>query len=79
MSKVKSAIEEIMKAGFTVIEQSNDGNESSRLTILGGVRKVDLWPTTGTIFAPKDAKYPNYRLREASVKVAINLAKFGRL
>lgn len=82
MSKVKSAIEEIMNAGFTVIEHpnnSNSSNEPNHLTIVGGVRKVDMWPTTGTIFAPKDDKYPNYRLREASVKVAINLARFGRL
>lgn len=78
---IKAAIEEILKAGFTVIEHPNNSNDgkTNHLTIIGGKRKVDLWPTTGTIFAPKDDKYPNYRLRNASVKVAITLAKQGRL
>lgn len=81
MTVVKQAIEDIMNAGFTVIEHhNNSGNgETNHLTIVGGRRKVDFWPTTGTVFAPKEAKLSTYRLRSASVKVAINLARFGSL
>ena len=48
------------------------------ITIIGGVRRVEFYPTTGTVYANAEkGKFPAFKQKKAGIKVAIRLAKSG--
>ncbi|CAL9991271.1 hypothetical protein VPHD81_0111 [Vibrio phage D81] len=78
--RMKSDIEAVLAAGLAVMERKNNSKSSSavnHLTIIGGVRRVDYYPSTGTVFANRvnDKFKP---CRGTGVKDAIRIAKKGR-
>lgn len=47
-------IEKIIDAGLSVFEHENNsdfGSGTMHITIIGGVRRVEFYPTTGTVYA----------------------------
>lgn len=52
---MNKAIDQIMAAGLSVMERENHSNSKqvNHLSIIGGVRRVEFYPTTGTVFANK--------------------------
>ena len=80
MDKVKQAIEDTLAAGLSIIEHENNSGtgEVNHLSIIGGKRRVEYYPTTGTVYANKENNWPKYNLKSASIKVAIKLAKEGK-
>lgn len=79
---VSKAIELIVASGLTAIECSNNGDTSQRfpvthIIILGGVRRVEYYPTTMTAYS--NGKTGEYKAaRGNGVNEAIRIAKFGR-
>lgn len=81
MDKVKQAIEAILAAGLSIAEHENNSGKGkvNHLTIIGGKRRVEYYPTTGTVFANKTPTQPSINSRNSSVQTAIHLAKEGKL
>lgn len=81
VEKMNSDIEKIMDAGFSVMEHENNsdhGFETHHLTIIGGVRRVEYYPSTGTVFANKVRGEFGKVARGQGVKDAIKIARDGR-
>lgn len=80
MAELKEVIEEVIKSGLSVVEHENNSGagEVNHLSIIGGKRRVEYYPTTGTVYANKENNWPKYNLKSASIKVAIKLAKEGK-
>jgi len=82
---MKKEIGKILNAGLSVFERDNlnmncKGMANNHLTIVGGIRKVDFWPTTGTVYANGvKGKFRAFKEKKSSVEVAIKVAKEGRL
>lgn len=73
--QLSDAIDQILSAGLSAVE--NDGSfDSGHLTIIGGVRRVQFWTTTGTVYSDKEGDKPAVKGR--GIKSAIHLAKYGR-
>lgn len=74
-------IEKVMSAGLSVVEHENNGdfgNGIMHLTIIGGSRRVEFYPTTGTVYANAvKGKFPVFKQKKAGIEVAIQLAKTG--
>jgi hypothetical protein len=81
MDKVTKAIEDILASGLTVIERPNNRGEgkTNHLTIIGGAKRVEYWPTTGTIFADATKTMNMINVKESNTQTAIKLAKLGTL
>lgn len=81
MIKVKRAIDFILGANLSIIEHVNNSGskEVNHLSIIGGVRRVEYWPTTGTIYANPEGHWPKFVAKKCSVTDAISLAKCGSL
>ncbi|WP_240725281.1 hypothetical protein [Klebsiella pneumoniae] len=48
------------------------------ITIIGGVRRVEFYPTTGTVYANAEkGKFQAFKQKKAGINVAIRLAKSG--
>ena len=65
-------IEQFLNAGLTVIEMDE---KSGHLKILGGVRHVEYYATTGTVYANSvEGKYPQVKGKgvEFAIKVALS-------
>jgi len=74
-------IEKIIDAGLSVFEHENNsdfGSGTMHITIVGGVRRVEFYPTTGTVYANSEkGKFPAFKQKKAGIRVAIRLAKSG--
>ncbi|AWD90276.1 hypothetical protein [Dickeya phage Amaethon] len=69
---MQKAIDAILTAGLTAIEHPNNSNdnEPNHLSIIGGAKRVEFWPTTGTVqVAGKNS------IRGSNVNYAIKQAK----
>lgn len=79
--KTNPIIEKIMAAGLSAFEHENNSDSCSgtmHVSIIGGVRRVEFYPTTGTVYANAEkGKYPAFRKKKAGIETAIRLAKFG--
>ncbi|ENH1343585.1 TPA: hypothetical protein ACF3O9_004588 [Klebsiella pneumoniae] len=79
--KKNPVIEKIMASGLSVFEHENNsdfGSGTMHITIIGGVRRVEFYPTTGTVYANAEkGKFPAFRQKKAGIEVAIRLAKSG--
>lgn len=77
---VAEAIDQILDAELSVCEHENNScshSGTSHITILGGKRRVEFWPSTGSVYADKgDFAHP---VRAKGIRNAIKLAKAGRL
>lgn len=81
MDKVQQAIEDILAAGLSIAEHDNNSGNGkvNHLTIIGGKRRVEYYPTTSTVFANKTETQAPVKRRESNVQVAIKLAKGERV
>lgn len=89
MTYINKAIEKILNAGLSVAERDNlslgkgtQGVANNHLTIIGGVRRVELY-TNGTIYANRvNGKFKITNLKGMphgqAVEEAIKIAKTGR-
>lgn len=77
--KVDLAIEKIVASGLSVFEHENNSDTDSgtrHITILGGVRRVSFYPSTLTVFAPKEKDFP--QVKTSGIDAAIRIAKDGK-
>lgn len=81
MNKVKQAIEDILAASLSIAEHENNSGkgEVNHLTIIGGKRRVEYYPTTGTVFANKTETKVAVKRHGSDVQKAIKLAKGERV
>lgn len=79
MDKVKQAIEAVLAAGLSIAEHNNNSGkgEVNHISIIGGKRRVEYYPTTGTVFANK-TEVQSITVRNATVGIAIQIAITGR-
>lgn len=74
-------IEQIINAGLSVAEMSNNSDSSSvvnHIVIIGGKRRVNYWPTTQTIYCDGiKGKLRAIKLKNMPVSKAIKIAKDG--
>lgn len=52
--KMAQDIETILDAGLSVMERENNSDSSNQvnhLTIIGGKRRVDYWPSTNSVYS----------------------------
>ena len=78
---MKAVINKIMDAGLSVKENEHGHKFTPviHVTIIGGVRKVEFYPTTGTVYAnPVKGEFRQVRIKKSNVETAIKVAKFGR-
>lgn len=78
--KMKADIEKILNSGLSALERSNESdssNQTNHLSIIGGVRRVEYYPSTGSAFA-NAVKGKFKRSRGRGVDDAIRIAKAGR-
>jgi len=78
---IKQAIEDILAAGLSVQEHDNNSDSSKKvnhLSIIGGVRRVEYYPTTGTVYANARDEFKK-AARGKGVEQAIKIAKEGKL
>ncbi|MFV4742458.1 hypothetical protein [Citrobacter portucalensis] len=79
--KTETIIEKVIDAGLSVFEHENNGDfgdDVMHLTIVGGVRRVEFYPTTETVYANAvKGKFPVFKQKNAGIKVAIRIAKSG--
>lgn len=70
-----------MDAGLSVFEHENNSDSCTgvmHLSIIGGLRRVEFYPTTGTVYANAEkGKYSVFKQRKAGIEIAIRLAKTG--
>lgn len=75
--KMDQDIETILDAGLSVMERENNSDSSKQvnhLTIIGGKRRVDYWPSTNSVYsAGVKGKYKSKRGN--GVLDAIRIAK----
>lgn len=78
--KMANDIEIILSSGLSVMERENNSDSSKQvnhLTIIGGKRRVDYWPSTNSVYsAGVKGKYKSKRGN--SVLDAIRIAKKGK-
>lgn len=78
---VDNSIERILRAGLSVAEHDNSGGCGEvieHLTIIGGVRRVEFYPSTGTVYA--NAVKGKYKATSSKgIECAIRLALEGRV
>lgn len=76
---VSEAVDLILSAGLSVMERENHSDScsgSNHLTIAGGKRIVEYWPTTGTVYA-NAVKGQFKAVRGSGHADAIRIAKHG--
>ena len=77
--KVDLAIEKIVSSGLSVFEHENNSDTDSgtrHITILGGIRRVSFYPSTLTVYAPKEKSFP--QVKTSGIDAAIRIAKDGK-
>lgn len=74
---IEAAIEAILAAGLSVYEHKNNSNDgkTTHISILGGKRRVEFYPTTGTVYANRTPDYPKLNVKNSSVERAIQEAR----
>ncbi len=75
---VKAAVEAIVNAGLSVMENANNSNggDTTHLTIAGGVRFVEFYPSTLRGYAnPVNGQFEMAKF--TGIENAIRLAKTG--
>ncbi|CAM3697756.1 hypothetical protein [Xenorhabdus thuongxuanensis] len=81
MQDINDAIEMILDAGLAAVEHENNSDfvkGVTHISILGGKRRVEYYPTTGMVYAnPVKDLYSTFRLPKAGIRRAIRLAKTG--
>lgn len=78
---VEKAIDKILAAGLCVHEHKNNSDSSKKvnhLSILGGVRRVEYYPTTETVYANARGEFKKVA-RGKGIEQAIKIAKEGKL
>lgn len=78
--KIYQDIEKILGAGLAVMERGNNSDSSSEvnhLSIIGGVRRVEYYPSTNTVFS--NGVHGKFKkARGTGIDDAIRIAKEGR-
>ncbi|MDC9620844.1 hypothetical protein PSI22_04190 [Xenorhabdus sp. XENO-7] len=81
MQNIDDVIEMILDAGLIAVEHENNsdcGDGVTHISILGGKRRVEYYPTTGMVYSnPVKDIYSKVRLPKAGIRRAIKLAKTG--
>ena len=81
MNAVEHAISAILDNDLSAIEHENNSDTSSdvqHISIIGGKRRVEYYPQTGTAFSNSvSGKYKSISIKKAGIKRAIKLAKSG--
>lgn len=71
--KKNPVIEKVMASGLSVFEHENNsdfGSGTMHITIIGGVRRVEFYPTTGTVYANAEkGKFPAFRQKKPVLKL----------
>ncbi|WP_337049871.1 hypothetical protein [Serratia fonticola] len=79
---INSVIDKIVAAGLSVFEHENNCDYShgtKHITIIGGKRRVEFYPTTGMVYANAvKGEFKAVRLPKSNVKTAIRLAMTGQ-
>lgn len=82
MMEIKAVIDKVIAAGLSVFEHENNGDfgcGTMHITIIGGVRRVEFYPSTGMVYANAvKGKFKVARFPKAGIKTAIRLAKSGK-
>ena len=82
MDPITQAIDAILDAELSVIEHANNSeivSGTQHISIIGGKRKVEYYPSTGTACSnPVKGQYSRIVIKKAGVKRAIKLAKSGK-
>lgn len=74
------AVEKILASGLSVYERENNSDTSdgtTHITIIGGVRPVEFWPTTGSVFA-SGVKGKFNHAKGRGIADAIRIAREGK-
>ncbi|KOY60759.1 hypothetical protein AM629_17595 [Photorhabdus heterorhabditis] len=79
MKNINDVINLILDNGLIAIEHENNSdttNATIHISIIGGKRRVEYYPTTGMVYsnAVKEL-YPKVKMPKAGIKAAIRLAK----
>lgn len=73
--------DKVLKAGLAIMERNNTNDyygTPMQYTITGGVRNVEFYPTTGTVFANAvKGKFKMISLKQAGIATAIKICKEG--
>ncbi|EPW8571977.1 hypothetical protein ACWQEN_001309 [Morganella morganii] len=81
MNAVEHAISAILDNELSVIEHENNSDtctDVQHISIIGGKRRVEYYPKTGTAFSNSvRGKYESISIKKAGIKRAIKLAKSG--
>ncbi|MDE1494503.1 hypothetical protein [Xenorhabdus bovienii] len=81
MQNIDDVIEIILNAALTAVEHENNSDcvdGVTHISILGGKRRVEYYPTTGMVYSnPVKDIYSRVRLPKAGIRRAIKLAKTG--
>ncbi len=81
MTTIKAAIDHVISAGLSVLEHENNSDTSTgtmHITIVGGKRRVEFYPSTGTAYSNAvKGQFKAVRLPKAGIRAAIKLAMTG--
>ncbi|MDC9616182.1 hypothetical protein PSI19_20465 [Xenorhabdus khoisanae] len=81
MQSINDVIEMILNADLAAVEHENNSdfvNGVTHISILGGKRRVEYYPTTGMVYSnPVKGLYSTFRRPKAGIRRAIKLAKTG--
>ncbi|MCA6222420.1 hypothetical protein V2H77_17525 [Photorhabdus sp. P32] len=79
MKNINDVINLILDNGLIAIEHENNSdttNETMHISIIGGKRRVEYYPTTGMVYSNAvKGLYPKVKMPKAGIKAAIRLAK----
>lgn len=78
---IKQAIEVVLDAGLSIVEHANNSGAKTvnHLSIIGGKRRVEFYPTTGTVHSNPTESFSRVVKRNCTVFDAIKVAKTGAL
>ncbi|QXF34792.1 hypothetical protein CE143_17700 [Photorhabdus luminescens] len=79
MKNINDVINLILDNGLIAIEHENNSdttNATMHISIIGGKRRVEYYPTTGMVYSNAvKGLYPKVKMLKAGIKAAIKLAK----
>lgn len=77
---MQKVIDELTAAGLGVaVHENNSGSgKPNHLSVVGGKRRVEYWPSTGTAYADKTKDMPRVKLYSATTWRVIQLARTGK-
>lgn len=77
---IEQDIDKILESGLEAISRTNNGSYSDAVThvsIVGGVRRVEWYPTKGTVYVNAQDEFKVFKQKHTTVDVAIRVAKQG--